>query len=225
MPETAAAGKRPVGRPSRLSRAVIADAALRIGLDRATLKQIGAELGIDHSTLYRHVRDRDDLMSAAVDQALSGLTWQQQAAEGWRAYLVRVAEMVWTVYETNPGVAETIRSLETTPPSVIRAFVAMCEGLHAAGFSAAEAVLVVDSVMDMTLDSAVGWRRLTMPSSTGDTIAEAMRQSWYDSLEPGETPSPVGELMTEVITGSPRAWWLNKIELLLDGAAARYRAA
>lgn len=224
MPETAAAGKRHVGRPSRLSRALIADAALRIGLDRATLKRIGAELGIDHSTLYRHVRGRDDLMSAAVDQALSHLLWRRQDDEDWRAYLARVAEMVWTVYETNPGVAETIRTLETTPPSVSRAFVEMCEGLHAAGFLAADAVLVIDSVMDMTLDSAVGWRRLTMPSSTGETIAEAMRRSWYDSLEQGETPSPVGDLMTDVITGSPRGWWLNKLGLLLDGAAARYRA-
>lgn len=211
--------RRAAGRPARVTRQAIAEAALRLGPDRATLTAIGRALGVDHSTLYRHVKNRDDLMRAAVDRALDGISWQRDAAEDWRAYLVRVSETVWDVYERHPGVAETIRMLEATPSSVIRAFAQICDGLCDAGFSSADAMLIVDSIMDMTNDSAVGWHRLAGASASGTTVAEAMRRTWEAEFASDEGREPVAALMAGVIASEPRLWWRRKLDLLLDGAA------
>ncbi|SCM76197.1 conserved hypothetical protein [uncultured Pleomorphomonas sp.] len=219
MPVADPAGRRSAGRPPRVTREAIAEAALRLGPDRATLMTIGRALGVDHSTLYRHVKGRDDLMSAAVDRALDGVGWQRGAAEDWRAYLVRVSETVWDLYERYPGVAETIRALEATPPSVVHAFAAMCDELAGAGFSGSDAMLVVDSIMDMTNDSAVGWRRLAGASANGTTVAEAMRRSWEAEFAAEGTGNSVAAAMAGVIAGEPRHWWRRKLDLLLDGAA------
>lgn len=220
MSDDSLSGRRNAGRPPRVNRATIAEAALRIGLDRATLVLIGRELGVDHSSLYRHVRSRDDLMAAAVDQVLAGISWLRDEEEDWRAYLVRIAEAVWTVYETHPGVAETIRELDVMPPSVIRAFVAICGELRTAGFSAPDAVLAVDSVMDMTIDSAVGWRRLMAHTAGGASVADRMRQALERAFADQANWEEFARLMAGALTGSPKAWWRRKLDLTLAGAAA-----
>ena len=225
MTDNSPSGRRGAGRPPRVSRATIAEAALRIGLDKATLVLIGRELGVDHSSLYRHVRSRDDLMTAAVDESLAGISWRRNDGEDWRAYLIRVTEAVWTVYEANPGVAETIRSLDVIPPSVIGAFVAICGELRTAGFSASDAVLAVDSVMDMTIDSAVGWRRLTTRTSEGPVVADRMRHALESEFAAHADWAEFGSLMAGALTGSPGAWWRSKLDLILDGIAVRHLRA
>ncbi|WP_370677934.1 TetR/AcrR family transcriptional regulator [Pleomorphomonas sp. PLEO] len=224
MSDNSPTGKRGAGRPPRVNRATIADAALRIGLDKATLVLIGRELGVDHSSLYRHVRSRDDLMTAAVDQALDDVSWHRDADDDWRGYLARVAEAVWDVYEANPGVAETIRTLDAMPSSVIRAFVVICGELRTAGLSAADAVLAADSVMDMTNDSAVGWRRLLAPTATGPLVADKMRHALESEFAAHADWTEYGELMAGALTGSPKTWWRRKLELILDGIAVRQSA-
>lgn len=219
MADNSPSGKRGAGRPPRVSRATIAEAALRIGLDKATLVLIGRELGVDHSSLYRHVLSRDDLMTAAVDKALAGISWRSGVNEDWRTYLARVAEAVWDVYQANPGVAETIRTLDVMPSSVIRAFVAICGELRTAGFSASDAVLTVDSVMDMTNDSAVGWRRLMSPTADGPPIADRMRRALETEFAAHNDWAEFGSLMAGVLTAAPKAWWRRKLDLILDGAA------
>ena len=60
------------GRPARISRDDVAEAALAIGLDKVTLAAIGKRLGVDHSSLYRHVSGRDDILLAAADRVIAG---------------------------------------------------------------------------------------------------------------------------------------------------------
>lgn len=220
MSDNSTFARRGAGRPPRVNRTTIADAALRIGLDKATLVLIGRELGVDHSSLYRHVRSRDDLMTAAVDRALDGISWHRAEGEDWRTYLVRVSEAVWNVYEANPGIAEMIRVLDVMPPAVIRAFVAICGELRSVGFAASDAVLTVDSAMDMTNDSAVGWRRLMVPKAGRAPLADRMRLALESEFAADPEWGEFGGLMAEALTESPKAWWRRKLDLILDGAAA-----
>jgi len=52
-----------------------ATAALEIGLDAVTIKAVAAHLGLDHSSLYRHVRSRDEI-AAAAGLAVAELDWR-----------------------------------------------------------------------------------------------------------------------------------------------------
>jgi AcrR family transcriptional regulator len=207
---------RSPGRPARISREDIADAALAIGLHSATVKTIAKRLGVDHSSLYRHVKGRDDIVFAAADRAIATLDWERETG-GWREYLYAAAEAVWDLYMRNPGLAEAIRTMDRTPPAGIRAFSQACRHLEAHGFGTEDAVLIMDSVMDMTNDSASMWGRLRRESADS-TIAERLRASWQAGAD-DQTAKHMA-LMGAVIEGDPKEWWRKKLLLLIEGAAA-----
>ena len=63
----AAPDRRPrVGRPPRISRAMIAEAAHELGLEGLTLKAVADHLGVSIAALYHHVSGKDDLMRLAA---------------------------------------------------------------------------------------------------------------------------------------------------------------
>ncbi|MFE3722605.1 TetR/AcrR family transcriptional regulator, partial [Streptomyces cyaneofuscatus] len=57
-------GRRP-GRAPSLTRDAVADAALAEGVAVFSMPGVAARLGVSHSTLYRYVDSRDDLVRAA----------------------------------------------------------------------------------------------------------------------------------------------------------------
>lgn len=64
-----------LGRPPVTSRPAILDAARRLidrdGWERLTVRRLAAELGIGATTLYHHVRDKEDLLLLLVDEYAS----------------------------------------------------------------------------------------------------------------------------------------------------------
>src|SRR5579859_2856148 len=65
------APRRPRGRPPKLSTAAIVAAAIglldRDGADALTMRRLGAELGVEAMSLYRHVAGRRALLDAIAD--------------------------------------------------------------------------------------------------------------------------------------------------------------
>jgi AcrR family transcriptional regulator len=73
VPPTKATNGR-TGRPPVTSRAQIMTAARQLidrdGWDKLTVRRVAAELGIGTTTLYHHVRDREDLLLLLLDEYL-----------------------------------------------------------------------------------------------------------------------------------------------------------
>ena len=122
------------------------------------------------------------------------------------------------MYEKHPGLAEAIRALETTPPAIVSAFVKMSRRLEDFGFRTLDAILVIDTVMDMTNDAAAGARRIHQQSQKGGTVGAAMRQSW-DVPETMKDEARIGAIMWEAYSGDLKGWWRRKLGLIIDGAA------
>lgn len=212
--------EEPRGRPARISRRDIAGAVLDIGFTEVTLSLVAEYLGVDHSSLYRHIKGREDMLFAAADLAIAQLDWEIKT-DSWRAYLNATAEAVWALYTRYPGLAETIRNLAETPPAGIRAFACACRRLEILGFAPEDAVLIMDSIIDMTADSASGWQRLATSFTDGSTIKEHMQRSWHDAMAIDEQTAKHIRMMESVISGDPKDWWQRKLDILLDGAAVR----
>lgn len=69
------------GRPARITPAQIVSAAIEIGLARVTLKEVALRLGVTAPALYRHVKNRDEIVKlAAIELAVR----RPQAAGGAR---------------------------------------------------------------------------------------------------------------------------------------------
>jgi len=189
-----------IGRPARVSRRLIAEAALEVGLSTLTLTSLAHRLGVDHSTLYRHVASRDDIVLLACDTAIARMEWpdvpdlppaelRDPADASWRAYLAQAVERIWDMYDLYPGLASAIHHLRGAPDQVVRRFTGAIRDLVRMGFAEAEAVLVLDIVMDIAVESYVAWERAlaldtggdgdpaTRPSSTGPIVDAAMSAS------------------------------------------------
>ena len=208
------------GRPARISRQDIAATALAIGLDTVTLASVAERLGVDHSSLYRHIRSRDDMVVAAVDHAVGSVVWAV-SKEDWRSYLADVAHAAWDLYMRYPGLAEAIRRHSTTPTEIIVTFTRTCRQLEAFGFAPDDAMVIVDSIMDMTCDSAAGWWWLSQKEDEGNTVGDSMRRSWHAANMATDGLDRHVAAMAQVIAGDPEDWWRRKLEILLDGAEAR----
>ncbi|WP_182348049.1 TetR/AcrR family transcriptional regulator [Tomitella gaofuii] len=69
--------RRRVGRPPVTSRGEILAAARHLidrdGWDRLTMRRLASELGIGPTTLYHHVRDREELLLLLIDEYASGI--------------------------------------------------------------------------------------------------------------------------------------------------------
>ncbi|MBN9179457.1 MAG: TetR family transcriptional regulator, partial [Microbacterium sp.] len=79
-------GRRRPGPAPRVTREAVADAALDLGFDGLTVTAVGDRLGVSHAALYRHVRDRDDLVRAATER-LAERHPPPPPAEHWRETL------------------------------------------------------------------------------------------------------------------------------------------
>ncbi|MBT9382339.1 TetR/AcrR family transcriptional regulator [Pseudooceanicola sp. CBS1P-1] len=211
---------RKPGRPARISRDAIAGAALEIGLDVATVTSVAAQLGVDHSSLYRHVRGRDEIIAAAAELAVADLYWRRTEGD-WRLFLEAMCDAVWDLYERHPGLADAIRSMEVMPVSGIRSFGEAVVQMQAYGFALPDAVLAVETLIDVTSDSFLGWRRITSGDAEGRPRVEVLAARWDQVAE--EEPALAGALRhtAEVMRGEPRRWWLRKRALVLEGIAAR----
>ncbi|WED24689.1 TetR family transcriptional regulator [Vibrio sp. JC009] len=214
--------KQRVGRPARISQNDVSQAALDIGLDKVTVKAIGQHLGVDHSSLYRHVKSRNDILYAATDSAFLSIKSPQQT-DHWRLYIEAIADQVWELYERYPGLADLVRTMDRIPSSAIRLFSSTCLVLETHGFSKQDSVLIVDSVFDMTSEASVGWKRLTQPNRNGGNIGESRMMSWNDVAEEHEETAIHVEIFNQIMKGGAKNWWWKKLSLVLDGAELKLK--
>jgi AcrR family transcriptional regulator len=187
-----------VGRPARVSRRLIAEAALEVGLSTLTLTSLAHRLGVDHSTLYRHVASREDIVLLACDTAIAGMDWPvvpdlpdvvltAPDDTSWRTYLGEAVERVWDMYDRHPGLASAIHHLDTAPDQAVLRFTGAIRDLTRMGFTEADAVLVLDTVLDIGVESYVGWERVL---AAGGRAEEAHASS--APIGDAELPAPMG---------------------------------
>ena len=63
-----------MGRPARISREAIAEAANEIGLSDLTLRAVADRLGVSIASLYHHVDGKDDLLRLAAEYSAARAT-------------------------------------------------------------------------------------------------------------------------------------------------------
>jgi len=92
----------------RLDRQVILDAALRIaarpGASEVRFRDLGTELGADPTAVYRHFRNKHELMDALTERLMENVAAAVRAAAGWRAVLETMADEVLEQFTRHPAI-------------------------------------------------------------------------------------------------------------------------
>ncbi len=90
-----------VGRPARISREAIAEAANEIGLSDLTLRAVADRLGVSIASLYHHVEGKDDLLRLAAEYSAARRQVPRDEGQHWAVWLLE-----WAIYNRDAFVAE-----------------------------------------------------------------------------------------------------------------------
>ena len=100
----AAISRRP-GRPARLSRESVLRAAVEVadegGIEALTMQRVGEAVGAEAMSLYRHVRNKEDLIDGAVDLVFAEIELPPTDTD-WRSAMRTRAASVREVLRRHP---------------------------------------------------------------------------------------------------------------------------
>ena len=115
-----------LGRPRvhlHLSRETIAQAGLalidRDGLEALSLRNLAVELGVGTTTLYGHVRTRDEIVSGVVGLLLGEVDTAERRGERWDDGLRRVAHSVREMALRHPRAFALVAAAPVDEPPVL----------------------------------------------------------------------------------------------------------
>jgi AcrR family transcriptional regulator len=183
-------------RRAALSREVIIEAALNIGSKEGgsalTFSRLGKELGADPTSVYRHFRDKDELLLAMID-ALHGETLAElpEPAGDWAADLAAIAHHTHAVFMRHPAVGAGAAVRTTRREHEFQIVERIIECMRRAGLDDADAARLYRVFGDLVLGySAVdaGLAALTPAIRGADLLSWEIQ---YRPLPPGQYPNIV----------------------------------
>jgi AcrR family transcriptional regulator len=108
-----------------ISRDDIVYAAVRVvaagGYQQMSIRSLAADLGVAPMSLYRHIRDKDDLLDEVVDRLLAQIWRPAVGADDWQVWVIEAAANLWRFLSASP-----LRSTSTSgiPSSRLRRSIA-----------------------------------------------------------------------------------------------------
>jgi AcrR family transcriptional regulator len=195
---------RSPGRPRGLTVDVIVQTALDDGLDRFSMPSVAARLGVAHSGLYRYVANRDDLLVQAIERAIFSQPWPDPD-QPWAELLRAVGETSWAVCEAHPGFDRAAVAAPYWTPKVGELVAGYARSLKQQGFSAEDAAMAVDFVLNLALSASADRARLTRLAAMPADDAHRLSLTGFDA--------------SEMWTG--RGWYDRKLDTMLAGLKTR----
>jgi|SRR5665213_97522 len=102
--------------------------------ENMTIRGLASELGVAPMSLYRHVRDKDDILDEVVDWMLAR-RWRPRADRAdWVAWTTEAAERLRDFLVTQPAALHVYLRHPVVSPAAIARMQAVLEVLHDAGF-------------------------------------------------------------------------------------------
>jgi AcrR family transcriptional regulator len=131
------------GRPPRLSRAAIFRAALDLidaeGAAALTMRRLGAEMGVEAMSLYRHVASKDALLDGVAEQLMAEHEVGVEDHD-WAVSAQRFTQQIHTIARAHPAAFDLVglRALNTV--DAMRPVEALLAALREGGFTPDRAV-------------------------------------------------------------------------------------
>ncbi|MFV2175653.1 TetR/AcrR family transcriptional regulator [Actinomadura sp. LOL_016] len=210
------------GRPPKITRARIIEAVLAEGFAGLTVPAVAERLGVTTMTLYRHAATRSDLLAMAWDHVLEQHTWPDFHGP-WRDLLHRHATALWDLLAEHPGAVTELSGIMSA--RMVGLYDDLATALTGHGFTAFDAVLATDTVIDLAVDHRRGVENLarTTEGDAETSLHDQISGLWTPERTDAHERRTVRTAMSHVIMMPPREWFGHKLELFLDGLTMRHR--
>jgi len=203
---TASPDDRPrVGRPPRISRQMIAEAAHQVGLDGLTLRAVADRLGVSIAALYHHVSGKDELMRLAAEYTATRVPLPEDRGQHWALWLAEWADYNRAAFLAQPGLLNQFLDGAVSAEAIAGNVDTILGVLVRQGFTVLEANAAYELISTCALGMAVSTIREQEADRAGRPIAEAhrrviqqsgpdelpyLRQLHHDIAEHGREPFP-----------------------------------
>ncbi|WP_280670940.1 MULTISPECIES: TetR/AcrR family transcriptional regulator [unclassified Kitasatospora] len=219
-----------------LTRESILEAALRLcspeGGGQLTFSRLGRELGADPTAVYRHFRDKDELVLALTELTVAEGAELARAAlpdgpsDDWRSWLTVTAESIRTSYLARPVVAVLAAARTTAGPAETGGLELLIAALHRAGLPVVEAAEYSRQLVDLTLamtQYSAAFSSLDPATQAKDEAAWAIK---YATLPEAEFPllRQSAQRLTELFRDDAEVFRMI-LATFLDGIAVRIESA
>ena len=106
----------------------------RDGLEALSMRRLGPELGVEAMALYRHVRDKDDLLDGLIDLLVGQIEIVRPAAD-WKAALRDQALTARRTLLRHPWARRLLEERGTAGPATLNYIESVLAILHEGGFT------------------------------------------------------------------------------------------
>ena len=213
----------------RLDRRQVLEAALAVvdrdGLEALSMRRLGTELGAGATSLYWHVKNKDELLDLLVDRVIGEMLEEIRPADGWRAQMTEAARTARRVLVRHRHLAPVFGTRPTFGPNALQAIEVVVGQLRDAGFDDLTATLGANAVVTWSSGYAVFEARDPLgPNATPEerqAFAAAMAAT-FASLPPDRFPNTIAmlPLMNRIDADaqfeSALGWILDGLGLALD---------
>lgn len=125
-------------RPRQIDRAGILRASLEIaderGIDGLTMQAVADRLGVTPMALYRHVKNKADLLDGVVEQLLDEINPSERSADG-DDELLAMGQAVRALARRHPTVFPLLLQRPASTPAALRARDRVYEALRVSGIA------------------------------------------------------------------------------------------
>ena len=129
---------QPTGSRTPLTKERVLDAAIELadrdGIDGLSMRRLGQELGVEAMALYRHVRDKEDLLDGAVEAVIAGIE-TPPPSDDWKRSMRDLALASRRHMLSHPWAPALIVKRTTVGPATLRHIDLVLGILSGAGFS------------------------------------------------------------------------------------------
>ena len=183
----------------------------REGVDALTIRRVADACGLSPMGLYRHVRDKDDLLDRVVDAVVGPGLRDLQASGSWDQQVADLFRYLRRLLLDHPGVAVLCVLRPTPVVGVARFYARILGALAEGGFSGPDAVHAFDTLLMFTFGSVL-WE---IPRTTTDVRKRLVAVAIGD-----EAATQIIERANELSQRDPTEYFEAGLKTILDGLRA-----
>ena len=209
-----------IGRPPTTSRPQILEGARAIldrdGWEKLTIRRLATELGVGATTLYHHVRDKDDLLIQLLEHYAAQLPRPELPADP-RERVVAAATVMHDSLAAWPEIVEVLTADDVLGESALWMVEGIVGGALGCGCTPERAVAVYRDIWYYTVGE------ILVRARAGQRAAQdrpRYRDSVFGSLDPARFPglAAIGDRWPEL---TARDTYRQGLRALVDGLLAQ----
>lgn len=174
------------GKRAGLSRDRVLRAALELvdrdGIEKLSMRRLGAELGVEAMTLYHYLPNKAALLDGLVELVVSAVRPDPDLpADEWRAHLRGFAVAFRAELLRHPGAMTLVATRPVRSAAALQAVEDTAAALGRAGIGPAEAMRIVNAVATLVIGHCLA-EAATTPGHPDRAADEALDLAAYPTL-------------------------------------------